>query len=563
VTRRALRGRIATMNAASEVIAGATLYLDGDSIAAVARPGAPVPAGFEGVAVVDTGGTIFPGLIELHNHLAYNTIGLWQVTGKFGDRDKWRDAPAYVDGLKRPSQVLAAHDQLLGAITRYVECKCLVGGVTTTQGIRLNGAASIGGYFRGLVRNVEAPLDAALNAAMTRIPDVTAREVGEFRGALTRHACCLLHLSEGTDEHAHQAFFALSTAAPPAIMKSLVGIHCVVLNNADFKAMGASGAKMVWSPLSNLLLYGDTANVKAARDNGVTIGLGSDWTFSGSKNLLGELKVARAVNAIRNYGFSDRDLVAMATCDGAKVLSWDHRVGSLERGKLADVIVIDGAAGDPYAALLEATEHGVVLSVIGGEPRYGTSALMKQLGADQGDIDETTIAGRKRILSFTSDPNSKQRVSFDDARAALAEALRDLPKLEREANKPVASRSAFAAREAPRRVTLALDEVEETGLSMRPNLPYRGALAGPMLVRASAARAKPKPPLQPQQLDPVSFVDDGEYIDIISRQPNLTDELKDALYAGYGRKPSAKPAPVARKPIAVARKRRASARPSP
>jgi cytosine/adenosine deaminase-related metal-dependent hydrolase len=538
VTRRALRGRIVTMNDASQVIADGTLYLDGDSIAAVAGPGAPAPLGFEGVAAVITGGTIFPGLIELHNHLAYNTIGLWQVTGKFADRDKWRDAPAYVDGLKRPSQVLASHDRLLGAITRYVECKCLFGGVTTTQGIRLNGAAAIGGYFRGLVRNVEAPLDPALHGAATRIPDVAAREAGEFRGTLAKATCCLLHLSEGTDEHAHKAFFALSTAAPPAILKSLAGIHCVVLTTADFKLMGAHGAKMVWSPLSNLLLYGDTANVKAARDNGVTIGLGSDWTFSGSKNLLGELKVAQAVNAIRGYGFSDRDLVAMATRDGAKVLDWQHRAGSLEPGKLADVIVIDGAAGDPYAALLAATEHDVVLSVIGGAPRYGTAALMKKLGADQGDIDETTVAGRKRILCFTSDPNSKQTVSFDDARAALTEALHDLARLEQEANQPRPAVAAFVAREAPARVTLALDEVEETGLSMRPNLPYRGALAGPMLARASAATARPRPPLSPQKLDPATFVDDDEYVDVLSRQPNLDAGLKDALYAAYGRRPS-------------------------
>ena len=49
---------------------------------------------------------------------------------------------------------------------------------------------------------------------------------------------------------------------------------------------------MVWSPLSNLLLYGATARVDAAKRAGVRIGLGSDWSPSGSKNLLGELKVA-------------------------------------------------------------------------------------------------------------------------------------------------------------------------------------------------------------------------------------------------------------------------------
>ncbi len=543
MSKLALRGRIVTMNAASDVIVKGTLYVDGDSIATVAKDGEPVPAGFDGASAVDTRGTIFPGLIELHNHLAYNTIGLWQVDQKYGDRDKWRDAAAYNDGLKRPTQVLAAHEQFLGAITRYVECKCLFGGVTTTQGIRLNGAASIGGYFRGLVRNVETPLDAKLKGAATRIPDVAARDVVEFRSSLAKNDCFLLHLSEGTDEHAHQAFFALSTATPPAIQKSLAGIHCVVLNAADFKLMGTAGAKMVWSPLSNLLLYGDTANVKAARENGVLIGLGPDWTFSGSKNLLGELKVARAVNAIRNYGFSDRDLVAMATCDGAKILGWEARAGSLEKGKIADVIVVDGVASDAYAALLGATEHDIVLSVIGGAPRYGSATLMKKLGADagvkKGDIDTTTIAGVDRILSFTDDPNSKQSVSFDDARDMLADALKNIAQLEKDASKPKPAVSALAARELPRRMSLALDELEETGLSMRPNLPYRGALTGPLLVRAAAAAPKTKAALQPAKLDPPTFVDDGDYIDILSREPNLTNELKEALYAAYGRKPTA------------------------
>lgn len=542
MSKLALRGRIVTMNAASEVIVNGTLYIDGDSVAAVAKEGEKTPDAFEGVAAVDTRGTIFPGLIELHNHLAYNTIGLWQVDQKYGDRDKWRGAAAYNDGLKRPTQVLASNETFLGAITRYVECKCLFGGVTTTQGIRLNGAASIGGYFRGLVRNVETPLDAKLKGASTRIPDVAARDVAEFRGALAKNQCCLLHLSEGTDEHAHKAFFALSTATPPAILKSLAGIHCVVLNAADFKMMGTAGAKMVWSPLSNLLLYGDTSNVKMARDNGVTIGLGPDWTFSGSKNLLGELKVARAVNAIRKFGFSDRDLVAMATCDAAKVLGWEGRAGSIEKGKIADVIVVDGLASDAYAALLAATEHDIVLSVIGGAARYGSATLMKKLGADKGDIDTTTIAGVDRILCFTDDPNSKQTVSFDDARDELADALKNIAQLEKDANKPKPALSALAAREQPRKMSLALDEMEETGMSMRPNLPYRGALTGPLLVRSAAASAKPKAPLQPAKLDPATFVDDGDYIDIISRQPNLTDELKDALYAAYGRQPTPKKA---------------------
>jgi cytosine/adenosine deaminase-related metal-dependent hydrolase len=55
----------------------------------------------------------------------------------------------------------------------------------------------------------------------------------------------------------------------------------------DFDVLAAHGSAMIWSPLSNLLLYGGTARIDAAQAAGVAIGLGSDWSPSGSKNLLG------------------------------------------------------------------------------------------------------------------------------------------------------------------------------------------------------------------------------------------------------------------------------------
>src|SRR6185295_13544522 len=92
----------------------------------------------------------------------------------------------------------------------------------------------------------------------------------------------------------------------------------------DFAVLAQKNASMIWSPLSNLLLYGGTARVDAARNAGVVIGLGSDWSPTGSKNLLGELKVAWLFNQENLNGlFKARDLVAMATCDAARILKWD------------------------------------------------------------------------------------------------------------------------------------------------------------------------------------------------------------------------------------------------
>ena len=99
--------------------------------------------------------------------------------------------------------------------------------------------------------------------------------------------------------------------------------------------------------MSNLLLYGATSRVKSARDNGVRIGLGSDWAVSGSKNLLGELKVARLASDEMDTGFTDRDLVAMATRDAASILGWQNVLGSLRPGARADIIVLDGTPAIP------------------------------------------------------------------------------------------------------------------------------------------------------------------------------------------------------------------------
>ena len=70
---------------------------------------------------------------------------------------------------------------------------------------------------------------------------------------------------------------------------------------------------MVWSPLSNLLLYGGTTNIEAAKSAGVPVSLGSDWSPTGSKNLLNELKVAKTVNEVAGLGLTDCELVSMAT----------------------------------------------------------------------------------------------------------------------------------------------------------------------------------------------------------------------------------------------------------
>src|SRR5690606_30388800 len=154
----------------------------------------------------------------------------------------------------------------------------------------------------------------ALPEADSRVADVEAGDAASFLERLEKGKRIVLHLAEGVDEAAHAHFGALKLSRSRwAITESLVGIHAAALDRDDFEVMGSHGGSMVWSPASNLMLYGGTADIHAARRGGVTVALGSDWAPTGSKNLLAELKVARAAADAFAWDVTDRDLVDMVT----------------------------------------------------------------------------------------------------------------------------------------------------------------------------------------------------------------------------------------------------------
>jgi 5-methylthioadenosine/S-adenosylhomocysteine deaminase len=114
---------------------------------------------------------------------------------------------------------------------------------------------------------------------------------------------------------------------------------------------------------------------KEAVKSGVLMGLGSDWAPSGSKNLLGEMKVAWLANQAQGSPFSAQEIVAMATVNAARILTWDQELGTIEPGKRADLLVIAGQQGDDYERLLAARETDISLVLIEGLPRYGLAWL--------------------------------------------------------------------------------------------------------------------------------------------------------------------------------------------
>jgi 5-methylthioadenosine/S-adenosylhomocysteine deaminase len=548
----ALGGRVVAMDDDFQVLPDAVLYIAKGRIVAAQPRIQPPPPGFEATPVTPTDGTLFPGFIELHNHLAYNALPLWSpVPRLYQDRGQWPTHPDYRKLISGPMTVIGQYRDasgrpaLLAPLVRYVECKCLLGGCTTSQGIMLNSNAGVQRFFRGILRNVENTDEADLSDADARIADIDARDARKFLARLGKeHSCFLLHLSEGvtragqTDSTARRHFLALEVAPDEwAINDTFTGIHAAGLLAQDFAVLHQHGGSMVWSPLSNLLLYGDTARVDAAREAHVPIGLGSDWSPSGSKNLLGELKVAWLYSHhVLHDLFSPRDLVAMVTRDAAAILKWQSALGTLEPGKHADLCVIDGVDGDPYDALIHARETQIRLVMIEGVARYGVPALMHALHADG---EKIRVGGQPRAL-FLQDADADpdvDAVSLSAATSALVQALHALPELARALEAPKAPHAARLVLDQSRRPvwSLALDEIQDDGVDIRPRLPYAGPgdFTGP---RIAAARASSRPLsalLTSMELDPLTVADDPAFMRRIAKEPNVPLAIREGLALLY------------------------------
>ena len=276
---------------------------------------------------------------------------------------------------------------------------------------------------------------------------------------------------------------------------------------------------MVWSPFSNLALYGETAAIAAAKACGLRIGIGPDWSPMG-KNLLGELKVARLVSAAQGGIFAGREIVALATRNAAAILGWDRTLGTIEAGKRADPLVLAGKAGDPYARLLESSEAAIGLVTINGIPRYGTPGLMGRFGPG---TESWRVAGRERLLNLaqeTADP-AVGALTLRAARDRLAREMRDLPR-----QAALFGQDSRILDSAGVKWYLLLDHDELAGEAQRPYLLGREAAAIP---------GGPWADVAPLELDPLTVVDDPGFLDRISGEQNLPVYIREELAGLYQR----------------------------
>lgn len=381
-----------------------------------------------GISNIVTGGIIWPGLIDAHNHPAYNSFPTLMFNNfPFGHRDEWGESDSEYDAWKTARTSLrgqaAVSDSTTDTITKYGECLELMAGCIAIQGQSNSDIEHT--HPDVILFNIEqfpartwADIFPWTSTAAERT-NLLAKIAG---GAVN---ASMIHLCEGIDATARAQFATWRDWG--MLDETTTIIHGAALNAADFAQMAAAGAKLVWSPMSNMKLYGGTANVKAAKDAGVLVGLSPDWTPSGCFNILEELGYAWQLNTtIFSNAYTAREMCDMVTINNAKCAGLDARYGKIAAGYNAGIAVIEGDASDPYMSLINARPPNVLLTIVDGTPRYGEPALMSALGVTGESIDvkgrakKINIAVNHPFLEYGSRTFATLRANLQTGHAALA-----------------------------------------------------------------------------------------------------------------------------------------------
>jgi 5-methylthioadenosine/S-adenosylhomocysteine deaminase len=125
----------------------------------------------------------------------------------------------------------------------------------------------------------------------------------------------------------------------------LVVAHAVWLTDKEMDLMKARGVSVAHCPVSNLKLGSGIAPIYAMRKKGIGIGLGTDGAASNNNlDLFEEIKLAALLQKgvlLNPKAITAQEALDMATIGGARCLGAEDRIGSVEEGKLADLILVD------------------------------------------------------------------------------------------------------------------------------------------------------------------------------------------------------------------------------
>ncbi|HEU4410902.1 MAG TPA: amidohydrolase family protein [Polyangiaceae bacterium] len=382
---RVLRGNVV---APENVYVGGEVVVGGDGVIACVGCDCSAVLGYaQATRVTCAEGTITPALINTHDHITFAQNAPKPHAVKYDHRHEWRT------GANGKPQINVPAGN--GADTvAWGELRFVLGGAASTVG---------SGGVKGMLRNLDRSLDQqeGLNQKQVRFETFP---LNDANGALLTQCtynnpdtteqvaledAYLPHIAEGVSAPAQNEFACtkgFGSAQADYLQEPTALIHGIGLKATDAALMGAEGVGLIWSPRSNLDLYGVTANVVGFAYQGVPIALGTDWSASGSYNLLRELACADSYNQ-NNLGgaFQPYHLYRMVTEDAAALTASGDKIGSLKPGLFGDITVWSAAGGvEPFRSVVQANVQGVALVLRAGLALYGEPEAVDALSPSAG-----------------------------------------------------------------------------------------------------------------------------------------------------------------------------------
>lgn len=345
-------------------------------------------------------GILSPGFINAHEHPAYSyTYPDNELNPGYEHRDEWRL------GINGKTQLLSpvpyyyepGNNGKEAAILLAMELRHLLGGATAIAGT---------GGVPGAIKNIQRRKpwndhDRKLyghQAHVSTFPfskqaliDLKSECAGESRYELRftdakspADMAYVPHVGEGSKENCaarKEVQRYLERAKRRDRRYSLV--HGVAAQEDDYKVMNKSDVTLVWSPRSNLALYGETIDIKGALNYGVRIALATDWSPTGSFSMKEEFKCATKVAKESSLELSNKSLWQMATTNAAYALGLEDSLGAIKPGFWADLVLVESTgSGDPYHGVLIAPDENILVTWVRGKAILLSSLLDMALSKD-------------------------------------------------------------------------------------------------------------------------------------------------------------------------------------
>jgi 5-methylthioadenosine/S-adenosylhomocysteine deaminase len=176
--------------------------------------------------------------------------------------------------------------------------------------------------------------------------------------------------------------------------------HCVWVDDHEQALMAERGVKVLHCPGSNLKLGSGLAPVVEMRGRGIAVSLGADGAACNNHlDMFEEMRLAAVLQSVRLRpgALTARDAVQMATREGARALGLDREIGSIDVGKRADLILIEGQGPDPYSTIVYACRGANVrTTIVDGE------VLIDAFQPTRWDEREIAVSARREAAALAA-----------------------------------------------------------------------------------------------------------------------------------------------------------------